>query len=98
MIAHVLRFTSLLLLVLAPSMAATHDDTNFDITAMEAEQDSFEAMDDNHRNLRRRRSYRFKLKVTNLITTNSWSSCTPWPLPPTLSVSPTPTLVGLPYS
>ena len=31
MIAHVLRFTSLLLLVLAPSMAATHDDPNFDI-------------------------------------------------------------------
>ena len=66
MIANVLRFTSLLLLVLAPSMAATYDDTNFDITAMEAEQDSFEAIDDDHRNLRRRRSYRFKLKVTNL--------------------------------
>ena len=66
MIANALQFSSLLLLVLAPFMAATYDGTNFDITAMETEQDSFEAIDDDHRNLRRRRSYRFKQKVTNL--------------------------------
>ena len=67
MIAQVLRFAALSLLALAPSMATMENDANFEIMPMDdMEPDSFEHTDDDHRNLRRRRSYRFKLKVTNL--------------------------------